>query len=302
MTNVQKNELLQAIEQEIAHLGSAARVAKKAKVSDATISQMRNGNWELIKEEMWLKVAQNLGYSFSGWALVETLNYKTIANVLTDAKDASLFMGISHRAGSGKTATLKLFSEQNKNNNVFYIQAREWSRREFLTELCRILGQKMGKGYQSVDKLSALVVEFFKNRIGNKPLLIVDEADKLKPTALRFFIFLFNELEDEMGVVISGTENLQQSFERGVKFNKLGFDELSSRFGRKFIKLIGATYKDVKMICEANGLSDEAKIKEVFAECEPALINRGGKDFKVVEDLRRLKRVVKRELIIQKRD
>lgn len=297
-----KNELLQAIEQEIAHLGSAARVAKKAKVSDATISQMRNGNWELIKEEMWLKVAQNLGYSFSGWALVETLNYKTIANVLTDAKDASLFMGISHRAGSGKTATLKLFSEQNKNNNVFYIQAREWSRREFLTELCRILGQKMGKGYQSVDKLSALVVEFFKNRIGNKPLLIVDEADKLKPTALRFFIFLFNELEDEMGVVISGTENLQQSFERGVKFNKLGFDELSSRFGRKFIKLIGATYKDVKMICEANGLSDEAKIKEVFAECEPALINRGGKDFKVVEDLRRLKRVVKRELIIQKRD
>ncbi|MGV4530476.1 AAA family ATPase [Ornithobacterium rhinotracheale] len=301
MTNVQKNELLQAIEQEIAHLGSAARVAKKAKVSDATISQMRNGNWELIKEEMWLKVAQNLGYSFSGWALVETLNYKTIANVLTDAKDASLFMGISHRAGSGKTATLKLFSEQNKNNNVFYIQAREWSRREFLTELCRILGQKMGKGYQSVDKLSALVVEFFKNRIGNKPLLIVDEADKLKPTALRFFIFLFNELEDEMGVVISGTENLQQSFERGVKFNKLGFDELSSRFGRKFIKLIGATYKDVKMICEANGLSDEAKIKEVFAECEPTLINRGGQDFKVVEDLRRLKRVVKRELIIQKR-
>lgn len=301
MTNVQKNELLQAIEQEIAHLGSAARVAKKAKVSDATISQMRNGNWELITEEMWLKVAQNLGYSFSGWALVETLNYKTIANVLSDAKDASLFMGISHRAGSGKTATLKLFSEQNKNNHVFYIQAREWSRREFLTELCRILGQKMGKGYQSVDKLSALVVDFFKNRIGKKPLLIVDEADKLKPTALRFFIFLFNELEDEMGVVISGTENLQQSFERGVRFNKLGFDELSSRFGRKFIKLIGATYKDVKMICEANGLSDEAKIKEVFAECEPTLINRGGQDFKVVEDLRRLKRVVKRELIIQKR-
>lgn len=262
---------------------------------------INNNNWNLVSDGMWLKVAQKLGYSFSGWALVETLNYKTIANVLTDAKDASLFMGISHRAGSGKTATLKLFSEQNKNNNVFYIQAREWSRREFLTELCRILGQKMGKGYQSVDKLSALVVEFFKNRIGNKPLLIVDEADKLKPTALRFFIFLFNELEDEMGVVISGTENLQQSFERGVKFNKLGFDELSSRFGRKFIKLIGATYKDVKMICEANGLSDEAKIKEVFAECEPTLINRGGQDFKVVEDLRRLKRVVKRELIIQKR-
>ncbi|MGV4558678.1 AAA family ATPase [Ornithobacterium rhinotracheale] len=302
MTNLQKNELQQVIKQEIAHLGSAARVAKKAKVSDATISHMiNNNNWNLVSDGMWLKVAQNLGYSFSGWALVETLNYKTIANVLTDAKDASLFMGISYRAGSGKTATLKLFSEQNKNNNVFYIQAREWSRREFLTELCRILGQKMGKGYQSVDKLSAMVVKFFKNRIGNKPLLIVDEADKLKPNALRFFIFLFNELEDEMGVVISGTENLQQSFERGAKFNKLGFDELSSRFGRKFIKLIGATYKDVKMICEANGLSDEAKIKEVFAECEPTLINRGGQDFKVVEDLRRLKRVVKRELIIQKR-
>lgn len=300
MTNVQKNEVVQLIETEKIRLGSYANVANKAKVSTATISQMRNDNWELIKEELWLKVANNLGYGFQGWNLAETLNFKMISNTLNDAKDACLFMGISHKAGSGKTAALKMYADLEHNNHVFYIQAREWARREFLLELCRVLGQNPGKGYRSVDVLSTIVVDFFKDRTGKKPLLVIDEADKLKPTALRFFIYLFNELEDKMGVVISGTENLALTFDKGVKYNKLGYDELSSRFGRKFIGLIGATSKDVTLICEANGIKNKEIISRIFNECEPVSITKNNQTFKVVEDLRRLKRIVKRELIIQK--
>lgn len=222
MTNLQKKEIVQAIHEEKARLGSFARVATKVGVSEATISQMRNENWTLIKDSMWQKVAQELGFVSNTWQLAETLNFKKITNVLNDAKNAGLFMAISYKAGSGKTAALTHYAELNNENFVFYIQAREWAKREFLRELCQNLGIKEEKGYTSVDTLGMKVIEFFTKRKGKYPLLIVDEADKLKPSALRWFITLYNELEDEMGLIIAGTENLEKTIKKGVKYNKIG--------------------------------------------------------------------------------
>ncbi|SDE82393.1 ATP-binding protein, partial [Riemerella columbipharyngis] len=242
--------------------------------------------------------AQELGFVSNTWQLAETLNFKKVTNVLNDAKNAGLFMAISYKAGSGKTAALTHYAELNNENFVFYIQAREWAKREFLRELCQNLGIKEEKGYTSVDTLGMKVIEFFTKRKGKYPLLIVDEADKLKPSALRWFITLYNELEDEMGLIIAGTENLEKTIKKGVKYNKLGFDELDSRFGRKFINnLIGARLQDVEAICTANGISDKSGIKKIFDECEPTSIIVQGQSIKVVEDLRRLKRVIKRELL-----
>lgn len=300
MTNLQKKEIVQAIHEEKARLGSYARVATKVGASEATISQMRNEKWELINPAMWQKVAQALGVVSNHWQLAETLNFRKITNVLNDAKNANLFMAISYKAGSGKTATLSNYAELNNEEYVFYIQAREWAKREFLYELCRTLGVDTGKGYTSVDTMGMKVIEFFTKRKGKNPLLIVDEADKLKPSALRWFITLYNELEDEMGLIIAGTENLEKTIKQGVRYNKLGFDEIDSRFGRKFINdLIGAREKDVELICQANGITDKPTIKKIFDECEPISLIVQGQNIKVVEDLRRLKRIIKRQLIQQ---
>nr|DAU74019.1 MAG TPA: AAA domain protein [Caudoviricetes sp.] len=298
MTNLQKKEIVQAIHEEKTRLGSYARVATKVGVSEGTISQMRNEKWELIKDTMWQKVAQALDFVSNEWQLAETLNFKMITRVLNDAKNANLFMAISYKAGSGKTATLTNYAELNHEQSVFYIQAREWAKRGFLLELCQKLGIDTGKGYTEVDKLGMKVIDFFVKRKGSNPLLIVDEADKLKPSALRWFINLYNELEDYMGLIIAGTENLEATIKRGVKYNKLGFDEIDSRFGRKFINnLIGARLQDVEAICEANGIAEKPKIKQIFDECEPKEAILQGQKLKVIDDLRRLKRVIKRELI-----
>ncbi|SDE82064.1 hypothetical protein SAMN05421544_1381, partial [Riemerella columbipharyngis] len=88
MTNLQKKEIVQAIHEEKIRLGSFARVATKVGVSEATISQMRNENWTLIKDTMWQKVAQELGFVSNTWQLAETLNFKKVTNVLNDAKNA----------------------------------------------------------------------------------------------------------------------------------------------------------------------------------------------------------------------
>lgn len=299
MTNLQKNEIIQLIESEKNRLGSYAKVATKCEVSNATVSQMINRNHEFIKPEMWSKVGFALGFDDSEWQIAETLGYKKVANICNDSKNEAFFMMLSATAGKGKTAPLKSYYELNSDNEVFYIKCREWAKREFLVELCKSLGIDTSKYYLHVDKLGAKVSEFFNQRKGKKPLLIVDDGGKLKDSAIRWFIHLFDENEDSMGCLVAGTEHLEKRILDGVRLNKLGFDEIHSRFARTFLNLIGTTQKDAQLICSANGIHDKALQNSLFAECNPVkvLVNtRDGKQsVEVVEDLRRLKRVIKRE-------
>lgn len=302
MTNLQKSAICIAIDTEKERLGSYGQVATKAEVSTATISQMRNRNWDLIKDEMWLKVAKALGHNDSEWQIAETINYKKVTKICNDAKAYSLFMIITDKAGIGKSAPLKSYSQSNIDTGVFYIRCREWAKREFLTELCTMLGIDIGKTYMHIDKLGMKVVEFFRKRAGIKPLLIIDEADKLKDSALRWFIHLYNETEDEMSLVIAGTPHLEHRISRGVKLKKLGFDELESRFGRAYINLIGATLDCTRKICTANGITDAQTQKRIFDELKPVfkevqISADQVQNIKVVDDLRRLKRTVIREKI-----
>lgn len=302
MTNLQKSAILLAIDKEKERLGSYGQVATKADVSSATISQMRNNNWDLIKDEMWLKVGKALGYNDSEWQIAETINYRKVTKICNDAKAYNLFMIITDKAGIGKSAPLKSYAQTNVDTGVFYIRCREWAKREFLTELCTMLGIDIGKTYMHIDKLGMKVVEFFRKRAGIKPLLIIDEADKLKDSALRWFIHLYNETEDEMSLVIAGTPHLEHRISRGVKLKKLGFDELESRFGRAYINLIGATLDCTRKICSANGITDAQTQKRIFDELKPVFKEvqvsaDQVQNIKVVDDLRRLKRTVIREKI-----
>ncbi len=142
------------------------------------------------------------------------------------------------------------------------------------------------------------VIDFFQQRAKYKPLLIIDEADKLRPAALRSLIPIYNELEEQLGMVIMGTDNLEKEVKRGVRFDKKGFDEIDSRFGRNFIHLVGATQKDVADICAANGITDTVLQTSIFKECEPRQIMVQNQPRTVVEDLRRVKRAVQRELLL----
>lgn len=299
MTNLQKNEIVKLIETEKNRLGSYAKVATKCDVSTATISQMVNQNWDLIKTELWMKVGTTLGYNNNEWQIAETLGYKKVSNICNDAKNEALFMVVSDNAGIGKSASLENYYKMNAENNVFYMECREWAKREFLTELCKTLGIDPGKYYIHIDKLGAKVAEFFSQRSNKKPLLIVDEADKLKDSALRWFIHLYNENEDKMGCIISGTDHLEKRIRDGVRLKRLGFDELESRFGRTYIHLLGATKTDTQLICSANGITDKSLQNSIYSECNPnkkiVKTKDGNQSIEVIEDLRRLKRVIKRE-------
>lgn len=299
VTSIHKNEVLAAIGEEAKKLGSYSKVAVKCGVAVATITNnmMRQDNWHLVKDEMWTKVGKALGVKFgSKWNVVETTNYRIMAQVLTIAQTRAVWMPISEKAGSGKSAGIQKYASETE--NVYVLQCEEWSRRAFLLHLARTTGVNLpGSGYLSVDVIGGKVIEFFKQRAMSQPLLILDEADKLRPSALRWLIHLYNKLEEELGVVICGTENLKKEIKAGVNRAVKGYDELDSRFGRSFYGLLGATKDDVKSICEANGLTDTGRIEKVWKEVNPVQRVHNSSYVTVVEDMRLLKNKIIRETL-----
>ena len=103
MINVeQKQQIKNALVAYIEQKGSQNKASKTIGVSGATLSQIVNGNWENIADEMWRKVSAQIGNKDNEWVIVRTRDFQLIENLLTDAKEHSNVYGIVGEAGSGK--------------------------------------------------------------------------------------------------------------------------------------------------------------------------------------------------------
>ncbi|MFC5408037.1 AAA family ATPase [Larkinella bovis] len=309
ITDLHRKNIADLLLREYGVLGTWQKVAAKTGANVATISKnmMEPGRWNLVSDTMWAKVAGKLAYKITQteWVYVETTNSKIVKQVLSDAQNDCLFIAISDKAGSGKSSSIAAYKAQDANNSVIVFECRDWTRHNFFVKLAEALGVQMpkfGMYHFRTDQLFEKIVSFLKTMVATKrPLLILDEADKLRPEALTFIVPLYNELKGEIGLVIAGTENLERQIKRGVRYAKKGYDEVDSRLGRSFVHLVGTTKTDVVNICSANGI-DKAKANEIWNELETEQKQIGGRYIEVVVDLRRVERIVKRVQKQQSRD
>jgi hypothetical protein len=307
---VDKDAIMQLIEKGVGKHGSAAELSrfltsKGVSVSDSMLSQMRGGTYSTAKGEAWVNVARALGYYDSGWQMVDTVAYKYVCQVLRDAKAKSLFLMLADKAGKGKTAnTKRAMSKLDDLTNTYYVDCtNNSSKKRLLLAFCEVLGIKLkkSKGYNAFE-LMDLVIAFFEGKRNEKPLLVIDEVHELTPEALRIFKALYNRLEGILGVVILGSDNLPKELQRGIAQARKGYDEVESRFGRKYLGVRGVNQKEAKAICVANGIANNVLFGAIWGELdkvERIYVDDDGVERKVVlvEDLRRLKRVVERELL-----
>lgn len=274
MINVeQKQQIKNALVAYIDQKGSQNKASKTIGVSGATLSQIVNGNWENIADEMWRKVSAQIGNKDNEWVIVRTRDFQLIENLLTDAKEHSNVYGIVGDAGSGKSEALKAFEKDNQ--HTYLLDCNEfWNRKYFLAELLTA----MGRDYSglTVAEMMNEVVRLLKSQ--PIPLLMLNEADKLSDQVLYFFITLYNLLEGHCGIILIATDHLEKRIKRGLKLNKKGYKEIYSRIGRKFIELKGVCSSDIQQICIANGIEDNKLIKDIIEDSE--------------YDLRRVKRKI----------
>ncbi|MBA3986739.1 MAG: ATP-binding protein [Flavobacteriales bacterium] len=235
-----RNGVIKQVELYKNKLGSYAQVAKMCKITAGALSTILAGKYGADEGKMLNKIAAALNYREYSWNLVRSIsNYRTQEMVFNDAKNESMWFAISNKAGSGKSATFEDLFNRDITGTVTFIQAEEWSGRQFLIKLIeKTVGEvALGKGYKSHAQLLDIVVGYFNEMALERPVLLIDEADKLRPAALRTLIPLYNRTEHRLGVILSGTDNLQKEVQNGVRLRKKGFDELESRFGRTYINL-----------------------------------------------------------------
>lgn len=274
MKKTEKQAIAERLQAYVASKESQNKAAKTLQgVSAATVSQVLNGNWDLISEDMWRTIATQIGYDPRKWVVVETEGYSRMYDILTDAQANALVFAVTGDAGCGKSQAIKMYGERNRNTLVLSC-SEYWNRKQFLMELLRSLGVD-ASGCTVVDMVADAVYQL-KRREG--VLLVLDEADKLSDQILYFFITLYNQLEDHIGIVLCATQHLEKRIVRGVRNNRKGYREIYSRIGRKFIPMPIVNAGDVASVCMANGVADKRIIERIAEDSDC--------------DLRRVKRLV----------
>lgn len=274
MENSEKKTIQAKLTQFCEIKGSQNKAANALKgVSSATISQVLNDNWDLITDEMWRKIAAQIGHVDYDWVTVKTRAYDRMCKYMSDARRNSLVLAVIGDAGSGKSYAIKQYAAINK--NVYHLSCCEhWQRKQFVIELSKAMGLD-ASGCNVYEIMEDIIIELKKD---NKPLIILDEADKLSDQVLYFFISLYNQLEDHAGIILCATEYLKKRIENGVRNKKKGYKEIYSRHGRRFLPLHILNSEDIAAVCIANGVLDTKKIEDIIADSD--------------HDLRRVKRKI----------
>ncbi len=281
ITITEKQTITDMLGRYVKKYGSQNKASASIGVSSAIVSQMMNHKWELIADEMWRKVSAKIGYTKKSWTIVKTRDFKMITSTLKDSQENSNVYAITGDAGSGKSKAIAEYAVSHK--RVYLLHCNEfWNRKQFLVELLKEMG-KDASGF-TVAELMSEIVRLLKQQ--DRPLIIMDEADKIKDQVLYFFITLYNSLEDQCGIIMIATSHLEKRINKGVRMDRRGFREIYSRIGRRFIQLKGVGSTDVQQICIANGIEDHKSIKEIYQDSEG--------------DLRRVKRKIHAFKMIQK--
>lgn len=248
-------------------------------VSSATVSQLCNGKYELISDEMFIRIASQIGFAFDSWNLHEGKTFKEITFTLSDAQAYKNVTWIVGDAGCGKTTAAIEYRRTHR--NVFYILCSEDMRRsDFVREIAKQVGAPTDTtNLRDMLENAISMISF----LGN-PLLVFDEGDKLTDSVFNYFISIYNRLEGHSGIIFLSTDYIKRRMEAGLRYNKKGYKEINSRIGRRFFDVSPTEQNDIYAICQANNLTDRADIEEVLKDARRS-----------DNDLRRVKRCIHRQ-------
>lgn len=234
-------------------------------VSEATIVQVLKGNWDHIAPEMWRTIGKQIGWNRRISSLVETMNFNTCILYFDIAKQHGETFAIVGGAGSGKTFAGEWYRDNMKSKNVYYIQCAEyWNKKNFLQEMCEAMGRN-SSGMNVYELMKYIVAELRKQ---DHPLFIMDEVDKLKHEVKLFFITLYNQLHGLCGIVWTSTDAIMQQIDKGRNKNKIGYNEIFSRIGRRFVKLPGLSRAEAIQLCENHGITETEDAMQAWNECD----------------------------------
>lgn len=261
MTELQKQQVADLLAKEVTRLGSQAKAANAYGISASLVNFVVNrkdlhetGKYP-VSDDTWQSLWAQMGGNQSGWQAGETKNFKRITNICAVAQLQGIRTGFIGEPAYGKTFTLQQY--RNTYKNVIYVECEGYmSKHALLDELCKAIGiHAQGNIYQRMNEVIAQL-----NKL-NKPLIILDEFDKLKDGVAEIFKTLYNKTD--AGIVLAGTPALAVKYSKGAAKDKIGYKEILSRAGGEWERLHSVGNKDVEAVCMANGITDRIQLNQI---------------------------------------
>ncbi|WP_445372723.1 AAA family ATPase [Methylomonas sp. HW2-6] len=237
-----------------------AALARLARVSASTLSQILGGSYATSPSKMLVNVANAMKHAddtaSDTVAPVETSVFRLALTACQMARRYRNFAVLSAFVGTGKTFAVKHY--QRTTPNTYLIEATPTMTVQSLIQLlARTVAGYEGKG--SIDDKFQSVINSLQN---TDSLLIVDEADTLTPHVLH----TLRRLRDlaNIGIVLAGTEHLT-----GLIRPAHGqFDQIRSRTGFWPETVKGITADDAAALTQAafgdEDVSDDV-VKRLYA-------------------------------------
>lgn len=232
-------------------------------VSAGTISSILNDKYDNISDDMFRNIRSQVGtpHQAAGLQIVETTALHEIIAVMKDAQEWQDVTWIVGESGCGKTTAASVYQSNHK--EVFTLLCSEDMKKgDFVRELAAVIGVSPD-GHNIRETLKAIIARIIQM---DSPLLIFDEGDKLTDLVFHYFITIYNQLKDKVGIVFLSTSYIKKRMESGLNHNKRGYQEINSRIGRKFYELSPNTSSDVYAVCVGNGIKSQEALDAIVKD------------------------------------
>lgn len=232
-------------------------------VSTGTISSILNDKYDNISDDMFRNIRSQVGapHQAAGLQIVETTALHEIITVMKDAQEWQDVTWIVGESGCGKTTAASVYQSNHK--EVFTLLCSEDMKKgDFVRELAAVIGVSPD-GHNIRETLKAIIARIIQM---DSPLLIFDEGDKLTDLVFHYFITIYNQLKDKVGIVFLSTSYIKKRMESGLNHNKRGYQEINSRIGRKFYELSPNTSSDVYAVCVGNGIKSQEALDTIVKD------------------------------------
>jgi hypothetical protein len=240
LTLAERNDTIRKIEEiQVAEGISNERVARMLGVSGATWSLIRKGTYKgntdkhVALARAWLERRQTRKQEPEA-EYVETQIGQRIIKTCRFAADMTDCALVLTPSGAGKTAALREFARR-RGEQAIYMQAGEYanSKVAVLREVGRRIGAKMADSNtleEVAQKVREALAESYNRGVGEPKILIVDEAQTLRPPALNMLRNLHDDPECRLVLILADTWRLYGELGRlhGIAG---GYEQLRSRFG-----------------------------------------------------------------------
>jgi DNA transposition AAA+ family ATPase len=238
-----------------------SKVESLLMVNRRYLYDIKAGRTNTVPASEWRKIQEFYATYTEGpvvtkdWHIAETANFSVAVGVFQKAQSQKLCLALTGTTGFGKTESAKIYRQ--KTGGVVYVHCNtEMTKTQFLDAILLDLGiAPQHRGGNTQEKITTIVRAIVKLE---NPLLIIDDAGKLRDSAFRMFQILFDEAAGRVGFMLLGVPEFKDKVFHHANKGTFCYREIARRIG--WASMGDIRKSDVKNICQKNGITDESAI------------------------------------------